>query len=96
MTVKITEDAKIDIKEIYIYSYQNFGEAKADEYLDGLDAKLLNLPNVLISSEYDFVREGLKRSNYEKHAVYYRLEDDHILVLRVLHQLMDPARHIES
>lgn len=96
MTVRISEDAKTDIRKIYIYSYQKFGEEKADEYVDGLDIKLKDLPGVLVSSDYSFVRDGLKRSNYESHAVYYRIEDSDVIVLRVLHQRMDPARHIDN
>ncbi|PWQ96905.1 type II toxin-antitoxin system RelE/ParE family toxin [Leucothrix pacifica] len=96
MTVRITEDAKTDIRKIYIYSYENFGEIKADEYVDALDAKLMDLPNVLSSTDYGFVRDGLMRSNYQSHAIYYRIEASDVIVLRVLHQRMDPARHIDS
>ena len=95
MTVRISEDAKTDIKGIYIYSYQNFGERKADEYVDDLNTMLDELPSALSASDYGFVRAGLKRSNYKRHAVYYRVEGSDMVVLRVLHQRMDPARHIE-
>ena len=95
MTVSISEDAKTDIKGIYIYSYQNYGERKAEEYVDELNTMLNELPNTFNISDYGFVRPGLKRSNYKSHAVYYRAEGSDIVVLRVLHQRMDPARHIE-
>ena len=95
MTVSISEDAKTDIKGIYIYSYQNYGERKADEYVDELNTMLNELPNSFSTSNYGFVRAGLKRSNYKSHAVYHRAEGSDIVVLRVLHQRMDPARHIE-
>jgi len=95
MTVRISEDAKTDIKGIYIHSYQNFGERKGDEYVDELNTMLDELPNALRVSDYGFVREGLKRSNYRSHAVYYRIEGTDTVVLRVLHQRMDPASHIE-
>ncbi|WP_022953678.1 type II toxin-antitoxin system RelE/ParE family toxin [Leucothrix mucor] len=96
MTVRFTEDAKSDIKAIYIYSYQNFGRQQADKYFDALSEKMETLSDVVICSDYSFVREGLKRLNHQSHAIYYREDEDDVLVLIVLHQRMDPALHMRD
>lgn len=47
-----------------------------------------------IGSNFSFVKESVFRSNYESHAIYYRQEKKGILILRILHQHMDPVRHM--
>ena len=37
MNLRLTRQAKSDLKTIYHYTVENFGEGQAQEYLDGLD-----------------------------------------------------------
>jgi plasmid stabilization system protein ParE len=37
--------------------------------------------------------EGLYRIEYESHVIFYRVEPKPLLIVRVLHQRMDFARH---
>jgi toxin ParE1/3/4 len=99
MTVQLTVDAEQDIEGIYYYSITNFGEKQADLYYlnpaSGLSDHFTYIANNLETSRsFNFVKERLLRSNFENHAIYYRQEDDGILILRVLHQRMDPLRHL--
>jgi toxin ParE1/3/4 len=94
MTFRLTREAEEDVAAIYRYSFKNFGEAQADTYHDGLTGCFhLLVDTPLIGRDYAFLRPGLRRYEHASHSVYYRLTDTGILVLRVLHQRMDPARH---
>ena len=95
MKIRLTVDAEKDIEEIYCYSASNFGENQAELYYSGLSkhfAYILDNPNT--GSNFSFVKESVFRSNYESHAIYYRQRKNGILKLRILHQHMDPVRHM--
>jgi len=95
MSFRLTREAEADIVDIYRYSVENFGEAQADTYHDGLsDCFRLLADTPLIGRDYGFLRPGLRRYEHASHSVYYRLADTGILILRVLHRRMDPARHL--
>lgn len=98
MSIVKTQDAEADIKEIYKYSFVNFGENQAEKYYAGLELKFSDIAaGIAHSKDYSFVREGLQRTNYVSHAIYYKKTDeDDILILRVLHQNMSELRHLES
>ena len=94
MSFRLTREAEADIVDIYRYSVENFGEAQADAYHDRLsDCFGLLADTPLIGRDYGFPRTGLRRYEHASHSVYYRLTDSGILILRVLHRRMDPARH---
>lgn len=93
----INKKAKRDIIEIYKYSVINFGEHKADEYYLGLCERMENLANgFVMSTDYSFIKKGLRRANYEGHSIYYRtIEDENkVIILRVLGKYMEAIRHI--
>jgi toxin ParE1/3/4 len=95
MRILLTVDAEKDIEEIYCYSVSNFGESQAELYYSGLSKHFTYIAdNPNIGSNFSFIKESVFRSNYESHAVYYRQGKNVILILRILHQHMDPIRHM--
>lgn len=95
MKIQLTVDAEKDIEEIYCYSISSFGENQAELYYSGLSKHFTYIAdNPVIGSNFSFVKESVFRSNSESHAIYYRQEKKGILILRILHQHMDPVRHM--
>jgi len=95
MIVRLSQDAANDLKEIYGYSFRQFGEAQADRYFSTLDdcfALICRHPR--LGRDYGHVRSGVRRHEHLSHTIYYRIAEDHILVLRVLASARDPARHL--
>ncbi len=92
-----TKKAENDIKEIYKYSFLNFGEAQAEKYYNGLEIKFNSiLEKTAYSTDYSFIEADLKRTNYGAHAIYYRIiNKDDVIIIRILHQSMDEIRHLE-
>ncbi|MEO5327450.1 MAG: type II toxin-antitoxin system RelE/ParE family toxin [Magnetococcus sp. THC-1_WYH] len=75
-----------DLTEIYIHTHRHFGEAQADAYLMGLDACFRNLADQpAMGRRVDDLREGYLRWDYERHAIFYKLQPAGIVVMRVLH-----------
>lgn len=96
MRIVRTKLAEDDIKDIYLYSYQEFGEEQAEKYYDGLEERFQRiLDQTAHSQDYSHIDSGLRRVNYERHAIYYELEaKGDVVIIRVLHQKMDEVRHL--
>ena len=94
-SVRLTADAERDILDIYLYTLEQFGLAQADKYTSELFDRFSAIA-ARPSSGRDFsdIHPGARRANHRSHAIYFRPSDDGILVLRILHQKMDPARHL--
>ena len=91
----ISEHAEADLREIWLYSFGNWGEAQADRYLDELDAGLRECGvEPEDGKQPEAVRSGYWSSLVRKHVVFYTFTDDEVLIHRVLHGSMDPSRHV--
>jgi toxin ParE1/3/4 len=92
---RLTRDAERDVQEIYLYTLERFGLAQAEAYASGLLARFAALATgPSLGRDFGDIHPGARRVNQKSHAVYYRIDADGILILRVLHQSMDPARHL--
>lgn len=93
--LRIRPRADKDLEGIYEYSYQEFGEARADQYMRDLDAafhKLAAEPSA--GRDYSHVRPGLMAYRVVSHVVFFERSVDGITILRVLHKSMDYGRHL--
>ncbi len=88
MTYRLTRQAKSDIKAIYHYTVEYFGDSQAREYLDGLEYSfdlLMDNPNMgrLFSKK-------IRRYIYKSHLVYYEVRKDHIVIIRIRNARQKP------
>ena len=88
--------AEDDIIEIYRFSYEQFGESKADKYLFSLEDTFLNLAkNPMLGRAIDMIRRGYFRYEYASHSIFYIQKNARTIhIIRVLHNRMDMKRHI--
>ncbi|MDG2658547.1 type II toxin-antitoxin system RelE/ParE family toxin [Vibrio parahaemolyticus] len=40
------------------------------------------------------LRSGVRRHDHQKHAIFYRVREFDIFVIRILHQQMNPMLHL--
>lgn len=93
--IDFTRDAERDLINIFLYGIEHFGSGKAERYLETINAKIeMAAEHPDFGADYGFVIRGIRRHEAVSHAVYYRSTRSGILVLRVLHGRMDPARHL--
>ena len=91
---RLSKRAFADIVGIGEYTIERFGIEQARRYRDRLEDALQTLAdNPERGRAADDIAPGLRRSNYQSHAVFYRLEARGVLIVRVLHQRMDFERH---
>jgi toxin ParE1/3/4 len=92
---KLSGVAESDISDIYDYTLENFSAKQAILYLQGLERcfkSLIDQPN--IGKERPEIRTGLRSFLYEKHTVFYRIDDDYIRIIRVLNSHRDLPQHL--
>lgn len=90
----LSDIAELDISDIYDYTLTKHGVAQAATYLSGLDRFLETLvEQPTMGKARPEIREGLQSFQYEHHVVFYRLLDDHIRIVRILHSSRDIPRH---
>lgn len=92
---RLTPAALNDLEGIWRYTVQRWGTAQAERYLDALNARFEGLAQAPRSAPAcDHIRPGYRRQAVEHHVVFYRLEGDTVIVVRVLHERMDVPRHL--
>ena len=92
---ELTKAADRDLTDIYVYSHRQFGERKADEYLlspESCLSRLAEMPGM--GRSIDHIRSGYCRFEHARHTIFYTKIKDGIRVVRVLHEAMDPERHL--
>jgi toxin ParE1/3/4 len=93
--IELTKAADQDLVDIFDYGIENFGPEQAERYVAALRAKMATVAeNPSFGVNYDAVRDRVRRYESVSHAIYYRIIDGGIRVIRVLHGRMDPGRHI--
>lgn len=95
----LSKEVTKDLENIWLYTLENWSIEQADRYLnllfDEIDYLCLN-PN----SGFDFgnIRKGYFRSKVKSHFIFYKinLKQNHIEIIRILHEMMDVENHIKE
>jgi toxin ParE1/3/4 len=94
LAVRLTTAAERDLLDVWIFSFERWGEEQADRYLDVLDRAIRSLSaSPWRGTMRDYVRAGYRVLFVNQHAIYYLVEAAGIRVVRVLHRQMDPEHH---
>lgn len=97
MKYQLTEEADRDVEEILAYSVKSFGVTQTQHYFVALKEcieLLADNPNMGLSAE-DILPEYL-RFPHESHIIFYKHLSASILVVRILHERMDPKLHLKK
>ncbi|SNT18805.1 toxin ParE1/3/4 [Ekhidna lutea] len=89
----LSEPAENDLDDIFFYSLQ-YGDKPAVDYQEKLISTFKRLgkyPNSGITR--DDIRKGLRQTISEKHAIFYRIRDGYVFILRILHHSRDVERY---
>ncbi|WP_202306525.1 type II toxin-antitoxin system RelE/ParE family toxin [Dryocola clanedunensis] len=93
-TVELTPKAAEDMESIWLYSYDRYGETKADEYIDRISMVL----KMLISHEIGASRPELGKNIFsipaEQHVIFFVSHCSRITVIRILSHAQDALRHL--
>ncbi|WP_409523871.1 type II toxin-antitoxin system RelE/ParE family toxin [Nitrincola sp. MINF-07-Sa-05] len=91
---KLSNLAANDFSAIYEYTLLNFGTRQADAYTDDLESTFrLLTSSPQMGLECPEIAEGVRRHDHQRHTIFYRRREHDILIIRILHQQMEPLRH---
>lgn len=95
MRFQLTNKAYNDLKAIAKYTQTTWGVEQRSEYLSRLDQSFhLIAENIGIGRNCDHIRSGYYSYPVGKHLVFYKVEEEMVLIVRVLHQNMDIKRQL--
>lgn len=93
--IHIQSKAKQDLKNIWLYSFKNWGLEQADSYFDELNSAIsLIAENPKLGFACDDLREGYRQFQVNHHLVFYRVTATKIQIVRVLHESMNYIAHL--
>lgn len=91
----LSKAADEDLDELYVYSFTEFGERRADAYFESIEACLERLAaNPALGADVSALRAGYLRFAHQRHSIYYKRSKPGILVVRVVGPGMSPEKHL--
>ena len=83
---RLSPAAQQDLESIWDFTVQTWSPDQADSYLRGLADKLsLLCENPLIARERAEIDPPVRLHPYRSHLIIYRVEADHLAVIRIVH-----------
>jgi toxin ParE1/3/4 len=92
-TYRLGPKGTSDLAEIFDYTVDTWGEQQAENYIDELAKcfqRLADSPG--LGRACDLISPGIRRFELGKHVIFYKPDRNGIIVSRILHQRMLPAR----
>ena len=94
-TYRLYPKAINDLESIYLYSSNEFGIQRTEDYFLIIETSFQHLADdPLISRKCDYIRQNLRAFNVGSHVIFFKITDYGVAVIRVLHQSMDFIRHL--
>ena len=84
-----------DIEDIWNYSVERWNVEQAEKYIRQIHTAIEDVANEpQIARSCDHIRRGYWRYPAGSHVLFFRLIDDGIDIIRVLHSRMDFEQHL--
>jgi len=79
-----------DLEDIFEYTAKTWSIVQAEKYQDLLFESMNTiLSSPKIGSKYFSTKSEYRKLNSNKHIIFYRVEGDDCIVIRILHERMD-------
>lgn len=86
----LSEIADEDLVNIFDYTMDEFGFDQAEKYLFEIDDIFQNLIiNPQLGKTRNEIKQGLHSFPKDNHVIFYRISEDHIRIVRILHGSRD-------
>ncbi|GGQ04428.1 type II toxin-antitoxin system RelE/ParE family toxin [Shewanella litoralis] len=87
---ELSGKAKSDLIKIAKYTQLTWGTTQRNEYLKQLDHSFHQLSQEpMLGMNCDYIREGYRKRPQGSHMIYYKENNNNILIVRILHKSMD-------
>lgn len=97
LSVSLRPLAVADLEDIWRHTAQSRNVDQADKYLDQIEQRLALLAeNPSLGTDYSHVGPGVQRYQVGRHGVFYRTDENQLVVIRVMHDRMDAPRRFSD
>ena len=91
----LVPQAITDLEDIFEYTLQNWSLTQAELYQDLLFESMNKiLSSSPIGTKYIFKEGNYRTLNSNKHIIFYRIEGEYCIIVRILHERMDLDSHL--
>lgn len=93
---RLTADAKASLMQIARYTQKTWGKKQRVTYLRMIDNCFCSLAENPMQGRFrPDLHHALRSHPAGKHIVFYIAKQDHIVIVNVLHERMDPVKYIQ-
>ncbi|HUZ59299.1 MAG TPA: type II toxin-antitoxin system RelE/ParE family toxin [Hanamia sp.] len=86
----ISEKAVSDLEEIWFYTVQRWCVEQADRYYNLIFDEIIYISrNINSGKTMEYVRKGYRASKVKSHLIFFRVKNDTVEIIRILHERMD-------
>ena len=86
----ISKKAVSDLEEIWLYTVEKWSVEQADRYYNLIFNEINYIcRNINAGKPMEHVRKGYRASKVKSHLIFYRVLNDSIEVIRILHERME-------
>lgn len=94
-TYRLTPAAQRDLSSIWDYAQERWDARQAETYVQEIRAAVERIAaDPSRGRTCDEIRAGYRRYSIGSHLLFYIERPDGVDVIRILHQRMDPTRHL--
>lgn len=95
-SIKYARRARADLEDIIDYTARTWGADQAKRYTRDIRVQIERIArDDVITQPLRVARSGMFKSRINRHLIIFEQGDDHILIVRILHEAMDIPRHLE-
>ena len=97
MKYLLSNEAKIDLENIWIYTFENWSIEQADRYHSLIYREIEFLATKPESGkDFKHIRKGYRYSKVKSHLVFYKYTSSEIEIIRILHENMDVPNRLDD
>jgi toxin ParE1/3/4 len=86
----ISKNAVSDLEEIWLYTVEKWSVDQADRYYNLIFDEIHYIcKNTNAGKPMEHARKGYRASKVKSHLIFYRIRNNTIEVIRILHEQMD-------
>jgi toxin ParE1/3/4 len=86
----ISKKAVSDLEEIWLYTLEKWSVTQADRYYNLIfDEIRFICVNRNAGNSMDHIRKGYRASKVKSHLIFYRIQNDAVEIIRIIHERMD-------
>ena len=93
----ISKKAVIELEEIWLFTVDKWSVAQADRYyLLIIDEIEFICKNITCGKSMHNIRKGYRATKVKSHLIFYRVVNDTVEIIRILHERMDIENRLDD